>query len=203
MRIEVHCENKKIDWLRSAICNFADMIPVIDPSKIIFQPAKVVFLEMTQVPATTLLPWNGFSIQLLSKPVPVTTYRQLYFGVGERWQWLDRMVMEDGELNTRINAHNIDIYQARLNENNCGYAEFATESAHVEIVYFGLYPSFIGQGLGKYFLQWVINQAWSYGRSKIQLNTCELDHPNALPVYKNAGFNEVRIAFELRRVLKS
>lgn len=156
---------------------------------------------MTHPSGSTLLPKEGFSIQILTKPLSLDEYRQLYYGVGERWQWLDRMVIEDEILNKKINAENVDIYKAVLNDEPCGFAEFALEPEHIEILYFGLYPAFIGRGLGKYFLQWVINQAWSYGKPKIQLNTCELDHPNALPVYKSAGFNQVRTALEQRRIL--
>lgn len=71
----------------------------------------------------------------------------------------------------------------------------------MEILYFGLMPSFIGKGYGKYFLQWVIAKAWSYKPEWIQLNTCTLDHPHALGTYKKAGFTEVRKEIHQRRVI--
>ena len=71
----------------------------------------------------------------------------------------------------------------------------------MEILYFGLMPAFIGHGYGKYFLQWVIAKAWSYQPEWIQLNTCTLDHPNALGTYKKAGFIEVRTEIHQRRIL--
>ena len=49
-------------------------------------------------------------------------------------------------------------------------------------------PDFIGQGLGKWFLQWTINKAWSYQPRRFWLHTCTLDHAAALPTYKKAGF---------------
>jgi hypothetical protein len=58
----------------------------------------------------------------------------------------------------------------------------------VEIVQFGLMGPFIGQGLGKYFLQWTIDRAWSYQPRRVWLHTCTLDHPVALPNYLKAGF---------------
>ena len=156
---------------------------------------------MTQESLSKLMPKAGFSVQLISKPLTVEGYRELYYGVGKPWNWLDRMVMDDEELNKKINADDVDVYKAKFNDMTCGFAEFGVQSTHVEILYFGLYPNFIGMGLGKYFLKWVVNHAWSYGLPKIQLNTCELDHPNALPVYKSAGFNEIRTAYEQRRIL--
>ena len=53
---------------------------------------------------------------------------------------------------------------------------------------FGLLPGFIGQGLGRYFLQWAIDRAWSYQPRRFWLHTCTKDHPAALPDYLKAGF---------------
>jgi hypothetical protein len=53
---------------------------------------------------------------------------------------------------------------------------------------FGLIREFIGQGLGKYFLQWTIDKAWSYSPKRFWLHTCTKDHPAALPNYLKAGF---------------
>ena len=58
----------------------------------------------------------------------------------------------------------------------------------VELVQFGLMSDFIGQGLGKWFLQWTIDKAWSYEPKRFWLHTCTLDHPAAVPTYKKAGF---------------
>ena len=57
----------------------------------------------------------------------------------------------------------------------------------VELVQFGLMPEFIGQGLGRYFLQWTIDRAWSYGPRRFWLHTDTKDHPAALPNYLKAG----------------
>jgi len=141
------------------------------------------------------------SFELLSKPIDVSEYRKYYYGVGEKYYWLDRMVMPDEELQEKINAANVDIFVFYVNNEEAGYIEFAKEEKFVEIVYFGLMPVFIGKGYGKYFLQWVIGKAWSYHPQWIQLNTCTLDHPNALSTYKKAGFTEVRKEIHQRKVL--
>jgi GNAT superfamily N-acetyltransferase len=51
-----------------------------------------------------------------------------------------------------------------------------------------LAAGFLGQGLGRYFLQWTIGKAWSYQPRRFWLHTCTLDHPAALPTYQKAGF---------------
>ena len=44
-----------------------------------------------------------------------------------------------------------------------GFAELDRRiEGEIELVQFGMVPEFIGQGLGKYFLNWTIDKAWSY-----------------------------------------
>jgi GNAT superfamily N-acetyltransferase len=153
--------------------------------------------ELKELPVT--LPTTHF--ELLPKPISAGEYRKYYYGVGEKHFWLDRMVMPDEELSEKINADNVDIFLFYVNKETAGYIEFVKEEKYVEILYFGLMPAFIGKGYGNYFLQWVIATAWSYQPEWIQLNTCTLDHPNALGTYKKAGFTEVRTETHQRRIL--
>ena len=176
------------------------MTSFIDTSRIILKPVTVTFLEMHE-PKETPAPLPGTFFHLLPKPVAVNEYRKYYYGVGEQWFWLDRMVMPDELLYEKINAENVDIFIFYVNNEPAGYAEFIIEEKYVEILYFGLMPAFIGKGFGKYFLQWAIAKAWSYQPQWIQLNTCTLDHPNALPVYKSVGFKITGTKTEKRKVL--
>ena len=56
------------------------------------------------------------------------------------------------------------------------------------IAYFGLVPEFIGRGLGRFFLDWAVDRAWDLGHARVRVQTCDLDHPAALPNYERAGF---------------
>ena len=145
----------------------------------------------------------GTRFSLLPKPIDVQEYRRYYYGVGAAFFWLDRMVMEDELLYNKINADNVEIFVFYVNDEPAGFAEFILEKEFTEILYFGLLPAFVGKGFGHYFLQQVIQQAWSYRPKWIQLNTCTLDHPNALPTYKKNGFTEVRKGTEQRRVIRN
>ena len=70
-----------------------------------------------------------------------------------------------------------------------GFAELdRRQRDEIELVQFGLVREFIGQGLGKWFLQWTIDKAWSYQPKRFWLHTCTLDHPAAVPNYLKAGF---------------
>lgn len=172
----------------------------IDVNRIKFQPVTVTFFEM-QEPQEFPVLLEETRFELLSKPVSVNEYRKYYYGVGEKHFWLDRMVIPDEELSEKINAANVDIFLFYINNKVAGYIEFVKEEKYVEILYFGLMPEFIGKGYGRYFLQWVIAKAWSYKPKWIQLNTCTLDHPNALGTYKKAGFKDVRTEIHQRRIL--
>lgn len=177
-------------------------MPFIDISRITTQPATVTFLEMHESKSMPML-LPGTSFELLPKPITAADYRKLYYGVGEKWHWLDRMVMSDDELEEKINAANTDIFVFKVENETAGYIEFVKEKQFTEIQYFGLMPGFIGKGFGSYFLEWVIAKAWSYQPQWIQLNTCTLDHPNALAVYTKAGFKPVRTEIQERKILIS
>lgn len=172
----------------------------IDTSKIIFKPTTVTFLEMHE-PKDFPTHLKNTSFDLLGKPIDINEYRNYYYAVGEKYYWLDRMVMPDDELSQKINAENVDIYIFKVNGEAAGYAEFVKENDFVEILYFGLMPDFVGKGFGKYFLQWAAAKAWSFGPKWIQLNTCTLDHANALDTYKKSGFKQIRTEIHQRRVL--
>lgn len=173
----------------------------IDLSRIVLKPVQVTFLEMHTPPVHSSLPLFATRFEQLPKPVSVADYRNYYYGVGKQWYWLDRMVIDEDILFKKINAPNVEIFVLYIDDQPGGFAEFVIEDSFVEILYFGLLPAYIGKGYGQYFLQSVIQQAWSYQRPHIQLNTCSLDHPNAMNVYKKAGFKEVRSATEERKLL--
>ena len=170
-------------------------------SKITVRPTKVYFLKMEQRPAGSLSQNPDVSFRVLPKPLDVDEYLNFYRSVGLKFNWLDRLFMKKEELDKKINAHNVHIHIMSVRGEDAGFLELVEETDHVELLYFGLYPSFIGKGYGKYFLDWSIQTAWAYNPKWIQLNTCELDHVNALPVYRKLGFKDYKTTIEDRRVL--
>ncbi len=166
----------------------------------VFKPTEVYFLEMHERPGPILMDSPAFSARPCNQPISAAFYLELYSGVGKQWNWLDRILISPKELDEKINAGNVHIYTFHWQENLAGFAELVEETDYVEILYFGLLPEFTGKGLGPNILKWTIQQAWSFDRQWIQLNTCSLDHPGALGVYKKAGFQEVRREMQERRV---
>ena len=75
-----------------------------------------------------------------------------------------------------------------------GYAELDyRRSGEAEIVYFGLMPHAIGQGMGRAFLDWTVQEAWRNDIGRLWVHTCTRDHPRALDTYRRAGFVVYRI----------
>ena len=97
--------------------------------------------------------------------------------------------LSDEQLATVIQDSRNELHVLHVAGSPAGFAELDRRVSHeIELVQFGLMADFIGQGLGKWFLQWTIDKAWSYGPKRFWLHTCTLDHPAALPTYKQAGF---------------
>jgi GNAT superfamily N-acetyltransferase len=58
----------------------------------------------------------------------------------------------------------------------------------VEIIYFGLLPQFISQGIGGHLLTVGVQRAWAITASRVWVHTCSLDGPNAYKNYESRGF---------------
>lgn len=165
--------------------------PEMEAAKI---DVTITYLEMTARPTrpTIPMPLGNYALLKLDNP-PVGYYRYLYNTVGEPWLWWERRQMDDMTLAKLIQDPDIDIYVIHAGGVPAGYVEFSRKKLPVlGIQYFGLAPDFIGRGLGKYFMNWAVDQAWSYpGAEKVTVDTCNLDHPRALSAYQQAGFKPV------------
>jgi GNAT superfamily N-acetyltransferase len=83
----------------------------------------------------------------------------------------------------------------RVDGQDAGYFELGWAKneegviSSVEILYFGLFPGYIGFRLGP----WLLHQALKLVRNRqpqarIWVHTCSWDHPKALSTYEKAGF---------------
>ena len=133
-------------------------------------------------------PREGLVVVHAKKP-SVAYYRFLYDCVGRDYHWSRRKKLSDAQLAALLNDPRLEVHVLMADGVPAGFAELdrRTES-EIELVQFGLMPEFIGQGLGKYFLQWTIDKAWSYQPRRFWLHTCTKDHPAALPNYLKGGF---------------
>jgi GNAT superfamily N-acetyltransferase len=109
--------------------------------------------------------------------------------VGRDYCWVDRNLMPDEDLRRIIQDPGVEVYVLSVAGAPAGYAELdRRQPGEIELAYFGLFPDFVGRGLGKFFLAWAVERAWSHGPRRVWVHTCDLDHPAALPNYLKAGF---------------
>jgi len=153
----------------------------------------VSYLEMLAPPdraiATPPSGLTGAEVHQAIQPTP-SFYRYLYDTIGEEWTWSSRRLMNDAELCTVIHDPLIEVNVLWVEGVPAGLAELDRHSPlDIELRYFGLIPDFVGKGLGGFFLNWAVDHAWSARPRRFWLHTCDLDHPNALPVYQHAGFS--------------
>jgi GNAT superfamily N-acetyltransferase len=133
-------------------------------------------------------PREGLAVVHARKP-SVAYYRYLYDAVGRDYDWTSRKKLSDAELAALLNDPRLEVHVLLVDGVPAGFAELDRRTeGEIELVQFGLMPEFIGQGLGRYFLQWAIDKAWSYQPRRFWLHTCTKDHPAALPNYRKAGF---------------
>jgi GNAT superfamily N-acetyltransferase len=125
-------------------------------------------------------------------PIGAAEYRALYTLVGERWLWRDRLVWTDEELDAYLSAPNVHVWLLAVGGATAGYFELKQHGDSVEVMYFGLVPAFMGQGLGGWMLTRAVEEAFALGARRVVLNTCTLDAPQALPNYLARGFSIVR-----------
>jgi len=150
----------------------------------------ITYLEMTERPISPTPARPAQKIALLRAESPsVSYYRYLYREVGKDWLWWERLSMNESDLEAIIQDEKVEIYTLFVGGVPAGYGELdRRNSPDIELAYFGLMPEFIGQGLGGYFLRWMIDQAWTYEPKRLFVHTCTEDHPAAIHNYQRHGF---------------
>lgn len=150
---------------------------------------KTTYLQMFARPERVVPPLREGLAIVHAKTPTVAYYRYLYDAVGRDYDWISRKKLSDAELAALLNNPQLEVHVLMADGVPAGFAELDRRiEDEIELVQFGLMPEFIGQGLGRYFLQWTIDKAWSYKPRRFWLHTCTKDHPTALPNYLQAGF---------------
>ncbi|MFO0919877.1 MAG: GNAT family N-acetyltransferase [Planctomycetaceae bacterium] len=150
---------------------------------------KVSYLEMRERSQRSAPPpRDGLTIMQALRP-SIPYYRFLYHEVGGPWKWFRRKTWTDAELAEVIHHPLNEVHVLYVDGSPAGFAELDRRNPQdVELVQFGLMPEYFGQGLGKYFLQRMIDYVWDTHPDRFWLHTCTRDHPLAIPNYEKAGF---------------
>lgn len=149
------------------------------------------YLQMTEPDRLDAAPPPSadLTVEQVDQPDP-SLWRFLYTEVGRSYRWVDRLGWTDDEIAAYLADPALELWVLRKAGELAGYFELrkGTDGA-VEIAYFGLLPSFVGQGLGKFLLTKAVERAWGQGASRVWLHTSSLDHTSALPNYLARGFS--------------
>jgi GNAT superfamily N-acetyltransferase len=121
---------------------------------------------------------------------PVTDeYLSLYKLVGEKWGWSGRLILAPEDLKKKLYSTFNEVWLFKTDNILRGFFEIdRSRKGEAEIVYLGLLPEEIGNGLGKIFLDAAIATASGKTNDRVWLHTCEYDHPLAMTMYLKVGF---------------
>lgn len=158
--------------------------------------AVVTYLEMLERPA---LKNSSVAVKLREIKNPdLNWYRGVFRRVGEQWLWWSRLEMDDSQLSAVLNAPTTELFIAQGDGLEIGMAELdRSQPGQVEIAFFGLYDEALGKGLGRPFMQALLDRAWSGSTSRVWVHTCTIDSPVALPFYLKCGFKPYKRAIEV------
>ncbi len=140
-------------------------------------------------------PFGGerrLEVRLAEIPCPELN-RFFYMAVGADSWWHTRLHWNCEQWLDYVDRPDLKTWIGMLSGNPVGYFELESQPGNeIELVYFGLLPSFIGLGLGPELLSAAIESAWRDECQRLWLHTCTLDHPRALPNYQAAGFTHFK-----------
>lgn len=155
--------------------------------------AHITELEMTAPPKQALpVPVNIQTAILRVTDIRPAYYRFLYLSVGRRWQWTERLRLDDEALAEILNDKRNSVTVLYVNGAPAGFFElFQQDEDVVELTHFGLIEHALGLGLGKWFLLQALLAAWNLNPKTVRVMTNTLDHPRALQLYQRFGFSPV------------
>ena len=151
--------------------------------------SRITYMEMTQPPASPPPPAAVKLTPLRAERPSLAFYRFLYETVGEPWLWWERRCLADEDLAAIVHDPMVEVYVLYMGGVPAGFSELdRRQEPDIELAYFGLVTEFIGRGLGRFFLRWTVDQAWTRNPRRLWVHTCDLDHPRSIVVYQKAGF---------------
>ncbi len=154
----------------------------------------VTYLEMTEQAnlTSTELP-KGTRLEQAHSP-PNWVFLSLYDAVGRDYEWVDWHSADPADLTAYLTDPRVETWVAYAKGWPQGFFQLDfREGGTCDLAYFGLVPEAIGGGLGRALLLTAIQKAWNgNGVTRVTVNTCSLDHPRAVGLYKTAGFRAFR-----------
>ncbi|MFZ0552733.1 MAG: GNAT family N-acetyltransferase [Steroidobacteraceae bacterium] len=148
---------------------------------------RVTYLELTRSPSPIRERLGDERIGRES--LPMSEYLDLYGRVGKSLRWDQRLRMPRSELTRLLESESSQIYVLRDDSDGAlGFCEFERHLPDIELRNFGIVAAAQGRGLGTWLLRTALYQEWSVQPNRIWLHTDSWDHPAAIRLYQDAGF---------------
>jgi GNAT superfamily N-acetyltransferase len=160
--------------------------------------AVVTFLEMLARPGSRPEPPNPpWRLRRVADP-DIDWFRDLYRRVGQDWLWFSRLTLSDDALAAIVRDRAIELYALEFRGHDEGLLELDFRQADVcELSFFGVTPSLVGQGAGRWLMNRALELVWSRPIRRFWVHTCTLDHPRAMAFYVRSGFSAYRRQIEI------
>ena len=131
---------------------------------------------------------EDYSIKLV-EPRDFQLNKFFYKNVGKNHHWIDRLIWTDQQWSNYTSDNKVKTYILKNKDDLAGYFEliFHKDKKEVEIAYLGLLEEYYNKKLGSYLLSAAIRNSFSDKTKRVWVNTCSLDHQNALNNYLSRG----------------
>lgn len=159
----------------------------------------VTFLEMKKAPQKPLpAPRAGLVLRPWISP-RAADYVALFREIGTDWLWFGRLAQAPDQLEAILRRPNLEVFIAERDGKAAGLLEIDyADPENPEVAYFGLVPSAIGAGAGRWLMAQAMEQAWARQETRrVWLHTCTADSPKALGFYQSCGFVPYKMVIEI------
>ena len=158
----------------------------------------VTCLEMTAKPALRLAAEaRGFSLARMGAG-DTERFRGLFRDIGRDIMWFSRLIIGEEKLAAIIGDPDVMSFALVQGGRDIGLLELDfREAGQCELSFFGVVPSAVGGGAGRWLMNEALTKAWERPIARLWVHTCSLDHPAALGFYQRSGFRPYQVMVEV------
>ncbi len=157
---------------------------------------RIDWLQMLEPPSADPVPCPAgeFAELVEAADFPVWYFFAMYDAVGDGYVWEDMHLADPRDVEAFVGSAGTRMHTLMRHGWPQGFfvLDFRTDGV-CNLAYFGLVKQAIGRGLGGWLLDRAVALGWAGpGVRRLTVNTCTLDHPRAMPLYKGRAFELVR-----------
>jgi GNAT superfamily N-acetyltransferase len=157
----------------------------------------VTCLEMTEKPQLRPAPDGGFMLERMGA-ADTDRFRALFRAIGQDIMWFSRLILPEEKLAAIIGDPQVFCFALVKDGEDIGLLELDfREAGACELSFFGVVPSAVGGGAGRYLMNEALTRAWDRPITRMWVHTCHYDHPNALGFYQRSGFRPYAVMVEV------